>query len=425
MTTRSWPRFLRDLKSLPAARGRRGRVRRRPDRLTLEALEDRTVPTAYHVTTLTDGVAGSLRDAIAQANTNAGPDTIDFQVTGTITLTGGQLSVNDSLTIQGPGVHLLTVSGNNTSRVFLINGASAQIDALTITGGNASGDFGGGILALGPLALNDAVVTNNTASTGGGIAAGFGRFGMNRTTVTSNTASQAAGIYLQDEIAQIRNSTVSGNSAIDTGGVRLSALSSDSSLTMSNTTITGNTASGVQDAAFRMEAPTLGLTASATLTNVTIAGNTLTGAGTGGIWLRPGDGLITVRLDNTIVAGNTAGGAAADLLGTFDTLSSHNLLGQGGNLTNGQNGNLVGVTNPLLAPLGNYGGPTPTRALLPGSPALNAGSNAGPPPPTSAASPASAPPTSAPSSRAASPWPSPAATARARPSTRPLPIRSR
>ena len=51
--------------------------------------------------------------------------------------------------------------------------------------------------------------------------------------------------------------------------------------------------------------------------------------------------------------------------------------GSAGGLANGVNGNLVGVTNPLLAPLGNYGGPTQTMALLPGSPAIDAGTSTG------------------------------------------------
>ena len=52
-----------------------------------------------------------------------------------------------------------------------------------------------------------------------------------------------------------------------------------------------------------------------------------------------------------------------------------NLVGTGGSreLVNGVNGNIVGVADPLLAPLGNYGGPTQTVALLPGSPAIGAG----------------------------------------------------
>jgi len=66
MTSRSWLRSL-------LARPKSSPVRRRP---RLEALEDRLVPAAYHVTSLLDdGSAGTLRDAITQANANPGPDT--------------------------------------------------------------------------------------------------------------------------------------------------------------------------------------------------------------------------------------------------------------------------------------------------------------------------------------------------------------
>jgi hypothetical protein len=64
-----------------------------------------------------------------------------------------------------------------------------------------------------------------------------------------------------------------------------------------------------------------------------------------------------------------------DAYGTLDPASSHNLIGVGGGLTNGVNGNIVGVTDPKLAPLANNGGPTQTMALLAGSPALDAGDN--------------------------------------------------
>ena len=90
----------------------------------------------------------------------------------------------------------------------------------------------------------------------------------------------------------------------------------------------------------------------------------------------------TATLTNTIVAGNAGGDIFAGEVGgtgaDAPSLSgTNNLIGIGaaGALTNGVNGNLVGVTDPLLAPLGNYGGPTQTVALLPGSPAINAGTN--------------------------------------------------
>ena len=90
-----------------------------------------------------------------------------------------------------------------------------------------------------------------------------------------------------------------------------------------------------------------------------------------------------ISLRNTIVALNTAGsGLGPDLLGPM-TSQGHNLVGKSDNstgFTNGSNGDLVGTiaapVNPLLGPLANYGGPTQTMALLPGSLALNAGDNA-------------------------------------------------
>src|SRR5262249_33972560 len=103
----------------------------------------------------------------------------------------------------------------------------------------------------------------------------------------------------------------------------------------------------------------------ATLTSCTISGNS---ANQGGGLYNQG----TARLANTIVAGNT-GNTGPDVSGTF-TSQGHDLIG----LTAGSSGwagsDLTG-TDPLLAPLGNYGGPTQTMALLHGSPAIDAGSN--------------------------------------------------
>ena len=83
-------------------------------------------------------------------------------------------------------------------------------------------------------------------------------------------------------------------------------------------------------------------------------------------------------LYNTIVARNTEAAASAlasDIAGTVAAASAFNLIGTGGSggLTDGTNGNLVGVTNPGLGPLASNGGPTQTIALLAGSPAIGAG----------------------------------------------------
>ena len=81
------------------------------------------------------------------------------------------------------------------------------------------------------------------------------------------------------------------------------------------------------------------------------------------------------RLTNSIVAGNT-GTTVADVGGAADPKSSNNLIGQGGGLADGVHGNKVGVTDPMLGPLADNGGPTRTMLPLPGSPAVDAGSDA-------------------------------------------------
>src|SRR4051794_14027954 len=89
------------------------------------------------VTNTNDSGAGSLRQAIADAVSG---DTINFSVTGTITLTSGQLSIGKNLTIQGPGANLLSISGNNASRVFhTYSSLFASLEGITIR--NGADDF--------------------------------------------------------------------------------------------------------------------------------------------------------------------------------------------------------------------------------------------------------------------------------------------
>src|SRR5262245_48148705 len=138
-----WPiSLLRWLKSdSPCTQRRRGRRLERHPRQgfvpRLEALEDRTVPSTFTVQNLADSGPGSLRQAILDASAQPGDDTIRFAPAardGTIALTGGQLSITDDLTIDGPGARRLAVSGNDASRVFQIgSGVTVTIADLTIT----------------------------------------------------------------------------------------------------------------------------------------------------------------------------------------------------------------------------------------------------------------------------------------------------
>jgi hypothetical protein len=145
-------------------------------------------------------------------------------------------------------------------------------------------------------------------------------------------------------------------------------------MNLTNCTITGNSAPGFGGGGI---SNTYVATEVLTVTNCTIVGNTA--AFGGGIRSDP-SGM--VNLFNTIVAANTAG-TSNDFDGAVAT-ASNNLIGDGTGatgLTNGVSGNIVGTTsapiNPVVGPLGNYGGQTPTLPLLPGSPAINAaGANA-------------------------------------------------
>src|SRR5262245_35418054 len=128
-------------------RSRRTRTWLKP---RLMCLENRIAPATYTVTNNSNSGAGSLRQAIINANGSGGADTINFLVIPSpITLTTGEIAINDALTIKGPGANLLTVSGNNSSRIFNTSGAAAganiNINGLTLTGGNepAAGANGG------------------------------------------------------------------------------------------------------------------------------------------------------------------------------------------------------------------------------------------------------------------------------------------
>jgi hypothetical protein len=360
------------------------------------------------VTTLTDNVAGSLRDAI---NITPSGGTVDFApgLTGTITLSAGQLTIAKNLTINGPGatgfgMTAITVNGGNASRVFNISsGFTVTISGLAIKGGLASGNSstpggassGGGILNAGTLTLKDDIVSGNTATgTGAGaISFGGGIFNSGTLTITNSTISNdaatapsgisdAGGIFNNGTLT-LTATTVSNNTANSggssnggAGGGILTGMNASASATLTNCTVSSNTANGA-GGGILISGGTL------TLTNCTIAGNTATGpAPTGGGISNTG--ATTVNLQNTIVAlnGSTSG---PDIFGLVASTSTNNLIGNGSGstgLNDGSNGNLVGPRNgqpinPLLGTLQDNGGPTPTRALLANSPAIDAGLNTG------------------------------------------------
>src|SRR4051812_38065051 len=199
------------------------------------------------VTNINDSGAGSLRQVVADAHDG---DTVNFGITGTITLATGELLVNKSIGINGPGSVHLTVDGNHASRVFHVSGGvTATIAGLTIINGSAS-DWGGGI-------YNDqSALTVNNCNIVGNFAPGWGAGIFNdsfvssatlrvtNSTLSDNSANgTGGGIYSEglhgNATLEIVNSTVSGNSANVGGGI----YNSHSTSTVSNCTLSGNSAS--------------------------------------------------------------------------------------------------------------------------------------------------------------------------------------
>jgi CSLREA domain-containing protein len=341
----------------------------------------------------------SLREALLNANANnqsgstdcgtggGSPDVINFSAlfntAQTITLTSGELVISDSLTINGTGANLLTVSGNNQSRVFNVNGGfTVSLSGITITSGNGVGlnsGFGGGILSLGSLTVSNCNVTGNTANEGGAIRTQGGVITVTDSTISGNTAQNGGGILTNAGSVNIVRSTVSGNTAnFQGGGLNLQ----NGNSTLTNSTISGNNANSPTFSGGGVVFGSFGSSFTLQVTNCTIANNTTGTANTGGGIYTVGQGATasaTTLLRNTIIANNSApnlrtgafsGGTAAITSQGFNLASDN-----GGGFLNQATDKIN--ANPVLAPLANNGGPTLTHALLAGSAALDAGDNTG------------------------------------------------
>jgi hypothetical protein len=346
----------------------------------LEVLEGRCLPSTLTVTTAADGGTGSLRYEINAAQAG---DTIVFApgLHGqTIGLTSGLLDLTKNLTIQGPGAGLLTVSGNNQSTVFKVEpGAQVTLSGLTIFDGNG-GTTGGGILNSGTLTVSSCNIAQDVARSGGGIY-NLGTLTVSGSTIRSDTASDyGGGIYnASGGKLTLSQDTLYHNVADLNGGGIYNA--SGATATLTNCTLNDNMAFGsvLGDVTAGGGGIYVNLDSTASLTNCTLSLNSARSGHGGGIDVKTG-GILD--LTNTIVAGNSAGHSGPDIYGAVTT-ADHNLVGNGAGssgIANGGNGNIVGgngnpVINADLGPLQNSGGPTPTMALLAGSPAIGHADN--------------------------------------------------
>jgi CSLREA domain-containing protein len=304
----------------------------------------------------TAGGTCTLRAAVQEANARSGGDTIMVPAgTYLLTIEGrgedmaatGDLDITVDVTITGAGAASTILDGNGMDRVFEIANASSVVtmSSLTIRNGNtvAGGDMdGGGLFNQGTLTLTDVVVADNTSAGSGGGISSIGDLTLSGCLVSGNTAASFGGGIDNVLTVTLTNITVSGNTSGAGGG----GIGNDDILAL------------------------------AALTNVTIAENSAPPGSGGGFYnLGRADLMGGATFRYVIVADSPSGDNCA---------GSGTLTSQGHNLDSGNTcgfaspGDLVNA-DPLLGPLQDNGGPTPTQALSPGSPAIDVGGNDCPP----------------------------------------------
>jgi parallel beta-helix repeat protein len=354
----------------------------------------------------------TLVDSIISGNLSGGAGAgIDNSTSGTATLTDctvtGNRFASDGYGIIGSGGGLCndgsasltdcTISGNSA----VTGGGICNDGSLTVAGSRISGNAtipnlyyqgssfgaGGGVFNRGTATLRDSIISGDTARGAGvnGVGGGIGGAYSATTTLvdctlSNNCAGSGGGIGciapycygVYDPVA-LTDCTISGNQATNSGGGIF--LNASDEATLVNSTISGNTAphgGGVY----------LNQAAKMTATNVTIAGNSAVDGG--GVYVEHTVNYVPgLSLENTIIAGNTSRAHDGDVAGPVAPNSVNDLIGDGSGIIagigNNASGNQIGTAaapiDPLLAPLGDYGGPTQTMALLPASPAIDTGSN--------------------------------------------------
>ena len=287
----------------------------------------------FTVTNLNDSGAGSLRQAIADANALSGKDEIIFEDSlsgGEITLISGELTVSDEVQIQGLGAEDLAISGNNNSPVFVIDDGTddlieVEITGLTLTEGidretptdfGAIIDAGAGIDNLEQLTLSDSIITgsdgtaidnagtlylnnsivedNNTVGTpgisNGGTAIIVG------STIRNNFTPTSSGIISNGGILTLEDSLVADNNGF---GISNFNFDNTAVTTVNNSTIENNNSGGIDNFSFSRTFPDNPSGDNLVIVNdSTIRGNSQEG----GI----SNSGAAVEINNSIVTGNVS-----------------------------------------------------------------------------------------------------------------------
>ena len=357
--------------------------------------------------------------SLLTVNASGGPDGAVFEITkgavaalSGLTITGGFANDAGGGVFNDDGQLTMTnvaVRGNEAGSsdgspvgggLATWDGGTTTLSGCTISGNAASSEdsnSGGGIYngVYDTLIMTDCTISDNSSDGVGGGLYNAGKATLQGATISGNTAAQGGGGLISTGTLMMVGCAVSANSAGGAGGL-LAYQGGD--ITLTNCTISGNLAAG--GSPFDGVGGGVGnVYGTVAFNNCTISGNSAGGSGGGlenGIADPPvfatsratsagaTDHQSTMSLTNCTVSGNisydTGGGVANNgTLSLTNTIVAGNIGGDivGGGSQTGSN-NLIGGT-PLLGALGDYGGPTATLALLPGSPAIGGGTSEGAP----------------------------------------------
>jgi hypothetical protein len=161
-----------------------------------------------------DNGPGSLREVAGEAVAGS---TITFRDVTTVSLTSGEITLDKNITIRGP----VTITANNSSRIFVISSGSVTLSDLTLTGGFNNAD-GGAIYNFGTLTLqgNTRISESSAVNWGGAVYNASGTLTMqDDSSISGNTADLGGGIFSSSPIVLQGNSSISGNTADYGGGV--------------------------------------------------------------------------------------------------------------------------------------------------------------------------------------------------------------
>lgn len=308
-------------------------------------------------------------------------------VTNCSAITGGGVGAYGSVTVRDSTIsnNTATAATGQVAGGGIAGGPGSTVTILRtlITNNSAVNTgtgvgHGGGFSTVASMTLTDSTVTGNSAdSSAGGISSSTGTMTIERTTFSANLATRDGGGMTNDGVLTLTDSTFANNQAgyncagTDCDQAFAGGLLNTTTATADviNSTFSGNTCrqGGGKSGGGVLNAGS----GTMRLYNSTIVGNECDlGAGL----TSNASGLTYVK--NTIISGNTAyaGGDCSAVV----TSRGYNIIGstKGCSVIGDMTGN-ISTTNPKVGPLADNGGPTQTRALEVGSPAVNAGDPAG------------------------------------------------